>query len=300
MNTVGAGQGPVVESALLRAELVQLRRERGLTQEQVGHSLDWHPSKLIRIEGGKSGISKTDLRALLGEYGVTSESRREKLETLASGARAQAWWSQYRDVEDETSLRYIGYEAGASVIRHLQTTIVPGPLQTEEYAEVISSYYLDDRAKGERKAALRARRLKEMDDRDNPPRRFYVLDEAIIWRHIGVRRDPGIMPQQLHYIADLVERNDLITVRVVPFSSGAHAGLDGPFVLLEFDGALNDQLYREGSSTVTQAQGSLTGDEEVVTDYRAAFEAILEEALDARGSLKLIREAAEKLVETRA
>lgn len=297
---MGAGQGPVVESALLRAELVQLRRARKLTQEQVGHALDWHPSKLIRIEGGKSGISTTDLRALLGEYGVASEPRRERLETLARGAREPAWWGEYRDVEDDTSLRYIGYEAGASVIRHVQTTVVPGPLQTEEYAEVISSYYLDARAKAERKAHLRARRLKEMDGRDKPPRRFYILDEAVIWRHIGVRRDPGIMPQQLHFIADLADGNKLVTVRVVPFSSGAHAGLDGPFVLLEFDGALDDQLYREGSSVTVQAQGSLTGDEEVVTDYRSAFESILEETLDDGDSLALIREVAGKLADAQA
>ncbi|HET6189986.1 MAG TPA: helix-turn-helix transcriptional regulator, partial [Trebonia sp.] len=47
-------QGPVVLSALLRAELIRLRKESGLTQEAVAQNLDWSPSKLIRVEGGRS------------------------------------------------------------------------------------------------------------------------------------------------------------------------------------------------------------------------------------------------------
>jgi len=66
-------QGPVIQSALLRGKLVSLRKESGLTQQQVAEALEWSPSKLIRVEGGGSSITKVDLDALLTQYGVTSD-----------------------------------------------------------------------------------------------------------------------------------------------------------------------------------------------------------------------------------
>ena len=79
---MAADQGPVVQSALLRSELVRLRKEKALTQQQVARELEWSTSKLIRVEGGASSITKVDLDALLSKYGVTSESYRERLHTL--------------------------------------------------------------------------------------------------------------------------------------------------------------------------------------------------------------------------
>src|ERR1700728_1918425 len=90
-------QGPTVLSALLRSELVRLRKEQDLTQEAVAAELEWSPSKLIRVEGGQSKITKVDLDALLTKYGVTSESHRDRLQALNRGARERAWWDGYRD-----------------------------------------------------------------------------------------------------------------------------------------------------------------------------------------------------------
>src|SRR5205807_774373 len=106
-----------VQSALLRSELIRLRKERGLTQEQVAHALEWSPSKLIRVEGGRSSITKVDLEALLAEYGVSSESQRERLLSSNRSARERSWWDAYRDDIDATYLAYVGYEAGAAFIR---------------------------------------------------------------------------------------------------------------------------------------------------------------------------------------
>ena len=91
---MAADQGPVVQSALLRSELVRLRKERGLTQQQVARELEWSASKLIRVEGGASSITKVDLDALLSKYGVTSESHRERLQSLNRAAKERGWWGQ--------------------------------------------------------------------------------------------------------------------------------------------------------------------------------------------------------------
>ena len=136
-------QGPVVQSALLRGELVRLRRESGLTQEQVAAELEWSPSKLIRVEGGRSSITKVDLDALLTRYGVTSESTREKLQALNRGARERGWWDTYRDDVSPTYLSYVGFEAGAAFIRQFQSGFLPGLLQTADYAEAVTVNSVD-------------------------------------------------------------------------------------------------------------------------------------------------------------
>ncbi len=131
-------QGPVVQSALLRNELVRLRKESGLTQEQVAAELEWSPSKLIRVEGGRNSITKVDLDALLSRYGVTSESRREQLQALNRGARERAWWDDYKADVSPTYLSYVGFEAGAAFIRQFQSGFLPGLLQTADYAEAVT------------------------------------------------------------------------------------------------------------------------------------------------------------------
>ena len=75
-------QGPVVQSAILRNTLIRLRKESQQTQEQVADDLEWSPSKLIRVEGSRSSITKTDLDALLTLYGVSSDEERERLQDL--------------------------------------------------------------------------------------------------------------------------------------------------------------------------------------------------------------------------
>ncbi|MFD0903983.1 helix-turn-helix domain-containing protein [Actinomadura sediminis] len=285
-------QGPIVQSALLRTELVRLRKEKGVTQEQVARRLEWSPSKLIRIEGGKNAITRTDLQALLSVYDVTAESRQERLQELARGAREPAWWNAYKGELDPNYLAFVGYSAGASYIRHFHGTVVPGLLQTPEYAEVLETGRVSTQAKAFG-VKLRMQRQEELARRANPPRQLYILDEAVVRRHVGIASDPGIMPAQLRHIADRAEGDELVNVRIIPFSAGAHLGLDGPFVVLEFEGGLNDVLYLEGRSA---ASALVTGDDDRITDYRDNFELLLEQTLSAGDSIEFLRKAAEDLM----
>jgi transcriptional regulator with XRE-family HTH domain len=285
-------QGPVVQSALLRNELIRLRKEQNLTQEQVARSLDWSPSKLIRIEGGKSSITKTDLQALLLHYGVTSESRQARLQEWARGAREPGWWSSYRGEISDTYYQYIGYEAGASFMRRFQGAVVPGPLQTQEYAEVLTADFIGP-VHVAPVVKIRMQRQRELSKREEQPWQFYVLDEAVIRRHVGIKRDPAIMPNQLRHIIDTAEHDERVMVRVIPFSAGAHRGLNGPFTLLEFEGDLADVLYLEGGRS---ASILVTGDDPRITEYRDWFEVLMNEALPKDRSLQLIADVAEELM----
>ena len=285
-------QGPVVQSMLLRGELVRLRKDSGLTQEQVASGLEWSPSKLIRVEGGRSSITKVDLDALLTAYGVTSESRREQLQSLNRGARERAWWDSYRDDVSPTYLNYVGLEAGAAFIRQFQLGFIPGLLQTEEYARAVTVVGSVAPGKVDQVVGLRLRRQAELARRSAPPRQYIVIDEGVIRRHIGTKKDRTIMPNQLRSIADKAERDELVTVRVIPFGTGAHPGLFGPFTLLEFEGGLPDVLYLDagrGAFTV------ILGGDPQVAEYADDFENLLEDALPADKSLEFIRGVADEM-----
>jgi transcriptional regulator with XRE-family HTH domain len=289
---MSSDQGPIVQSALLRAELVRLRKQKKLTQEQVARQLEWSPSKLIRVEGGKNAITRTDLQALLAVYDVTSEGRQERLQALARGAREPAWWNAYRGELDSSFLNYVGYSAGAAFIRQFHGTVIPGLIQTPEYAEVLATGKASETARV-LAAKLRIQRQQELAKRENPPRQHYIIDEAVIRRHVGIRTDPAIMPAQLNHLADAAESDDLLTVRVIPFSTGAHLGMEGPFSILEFDGDLDDVLYLEGRSG---ASVMVSGEDDKVIEYRDTFELLLEQALPADQSIALMRQAAEDLM----
>lgn len=287
---MASDQGPVIQSAILRSELVRLRKAKGMTQEQVAGNLEWSASKLIRVEGGHSSITKVDLDALLTQYEVTSQDERERLQKLNRGAKQAGWWEEYRNDAPADYLNYVGYEAGASFIRQFPGTVVPGLLQTPAYAEALTAISVDP-VRVAPVVRLRMQRQTELARRESPPRRQFVLDEAVVRRHIGVEKDPAIMPSQLLHIVSQAEQDDLVTVRLIPFSKGAHAALSGPFTLLEFDGGLPDVLYLDTGKEVINMLAS----DNRVSEYADSFESLLKVALPADESLAFIRAAAEEM-----
>ena len=290
---MAADQGPVVQSALLRSELVRLRKEKALTQQQVARELEWSTSKLIRVEGGASSITKVDLDALLSKYGVTSESYRERLHTLNRGAKERGWWDSYRDYVSPAYLHYVGLEAGAAFIRQFQIGFIPGLLQTPEYARVVTAVGSVDPKDVDPVVELRLRRRSELAQREVKPRQYFVIDEAVIRRHVGIKVDRAIMPNQLRSIAERAEQDDLVTVRVIPFESGAHPGLFDSFTLLEFEGArLPDALYLEAARDEFKI---IADNDPQAAKYAEDFEKLLEDALPAQRSIELIQRVAEEM-----
>ncbi|MEU4232558.1 helix-turn-helix transcriptional regulator [Nonomuraea sp. NPDC026600] len=281
--------GPVIQGALLRRRLAELRKQRGLTQDDVAKALEWHTSKLIRIEGGRTGISKVDLDALGRLYGVTDPAFMDELHRLNQGARAKAWWSDFKNDTSNAYLAYVGFEAGACVIRQFQPLAVPGLLQTQAYAESLAHAEHDTDAL-DRLVRLRLMRQVKLRQRSTPPREIFVLDEAVVHRHVGVRRNRTIMPTQLRHMVSVAEGSEHIDIRIVPFSAGSHVGmLRGAFTLLELDSGLGELLHIECGDH----HETVTGEDSRISDVRADFEAILEEALSPDESLSFITDVAD-------
>ena len=207
-----------------------------------------------------------------------------------AAAIAGRWWNDFRDDITPTYLDYVGYEVGAAVIRQFQGSVVPGLLQTSDYAEALTAYAVEP-LKVASVVRLRLQRQQHLAHRSSPPQQHFVMDEAVIRRHIGIEQDPAIMPNQLLHIAELAEHDEHIDVRILPFSTGAHAGLAGPFTLLEFIGGLPDIVYLDaGRETI-----AMTPSDPDVAAYADSFESLLGDAISAQDSIVFLRNTAEEM-----
>jgi transcriptional regulator with XRE-family HTH domain len=255
-------EDPAAMRRRLRVELKRLRTEAGITQREVAEALDWSPSKIIRIESGQVGITVTDLKALVGHYGLDDDGRLASLTELARGSKRQPF-VEYRDVLTAETVKFHGYESSASRIRQAQPTLVPGIVQTEEYTRALLEGY--GRApKGIDRVIESRRERQEVLERDSAPQLHMILDEAILRRVVG---GPGVMRNQLQHLLELARR-PTITIQVVPFDAGAYEALRGPFVLLEFPEVTDpDVVYLEYS----RGPSTFTDDPAVAADYQERF-----------------------------
>ena len=237
---------PAVQRRRLRTELRRIRLGTNETLEQVAVAMGWSLSKLVRIENGTVGISMNDLKMLLGHYGIVDDHRVDELVALAKAARERSWWSKYRDIASPQLLQFIEFQASAMITRNFESLLVPGLLQTADYArEVIKEFGGWPRPSKDRLDALVTLRVKRQDllkRTGPPPWFFFILDEGVLRRMVG---DRDVMDGQIRHLIELASRDD-VTIEVVPFGVGVHYGMHGPFVILEFPEAEDDDvLYLE-------------------------------------------------------
>jgi transcriptional regulator with XRE-family HTH domain len=241
MATMPAGPDPTVHRRRLRNELRKAREAAGKTQRDVAAAMDWSQSKLIRIETGAVNISTNDLRALLAHYEV-DPARINSLVELARAAREVPRWNIYRDVASPEYIAFCGYESSASVIRNFEPLLVPGLLQTEEYArEIIRVVEVNQPNRVDALVDLRMQR-QEIVTKDDPPELHFIMDEAVIRRMVG---GYNVARRQLKHLLEVNEYPN-VTMRVMPFRHGMYPKLRVPYVLFEFpEPEDEDVLYLE-------------------------------------------------------
>ncbi|MFI5062731.1 MAG: helix-turn-helix domain-containing protein [Streptosporangiales bacterium] len=280
---------PVVERRRLRTDLRRARLDADLTQEQVATEMDWSLSKIIRIENGSVSISTNDLRALLRLYDITGEAEVRRLVDLARNARQPSWWSKYRGSVPPVFFQYLEYEAAASAIRHYESFLVPGLLQTRDYAHTVISEYKGNFSARTIQTRVDIRMTRQqLLEQGTPPRLHFILDEAAIRHLMG---DEGTRAEQIQKLIEMAGR-PAVTIEVVPFSAGLHRGLGETFTLLEFrDTEDDDVLYFENSR---DALFSHDDTEEVVL-YREMFEDLRKKSLGVKRSLALLKQVQAEL-----
>jgi transcriptional regulator with XRE-family HTH domain len=279
---------PVVQRRRLRTELRRTRLDLGLTQEQVAAAMDWSLSKLIRIENGSVGISTNDLKAILAYYKITDEGRNVELLGLARGARERSWWSTYREASPRL-IQLIEYESAASIIRNFQPMLIPGLLQTEEYATTMIRNLGPAATAQDIKTGVEIRmRRQQILQQAEMPLMFFIMDEAAVRRLVG---GPEAMRRQIQRLLDESEK-PAVTIEIVPFSAGAHPGMQNPFMLFEFpDAEDEDALYLEGASDSRFNRD----DPEEISSFRDRFEVLRDLSLGPQGSADFLRRLVNEL-----
>jgi transcriptional regulator with XRE-family HTH domain len=226
--------GPAVRRRKLGAELRALRTSARLTSGEAARLVGWHQSKVSRIETGTSGVKPADVRLLLDAYDVADSQLRELLMALAgsddSGGRHH-WWHAYRGVLPPTYRDFISLESQAGAMRTLETTVVPGLLQTPEYARAVTRAAVEGLPEDRLDTLVEVRLARQDVLRADPPLRLSaVLDEAVLRREVG---GPGVMARQLERLVEAA-RLPQVRLQVLPFAAGAHIGVTGPFVIFSF------------------------------------------------------------------
>jgi transcriptional regulator with XRE-family HTH domain len=274
--TVRRGDGmPPAQDAMmqrrrLKSELRRIRTKAGFRQQDVAEAMDWSLSKLIRLESSGK-VATSDLRALLQHYKVVDQKEIERYVAMARASKEEGWWSKYREATSPEFLTFLGYEYSASAIYQFEPQLIPGQLQDKEYArEVLAAYGGPATStRLEEWVELRLERQYELFERATPAEMNFVLDEAVLHRWVGGR---DVMRRQLKHLKEYATR-DHVTIEIVPFRAGAHPGMKGPFVILEFS-EFDDVLYLENS------RGSMVSrdKQDEIETYRESFDQLQKHA----------------------
>lgn len=229
--------GPAVRRRKLGTELRDLRTRVGLTSIEAARLVGWHQSKVSRIETGSSGVKPADVCRLLDAYDVRDAELRELLLILAGGEDGggrQKWWHAYRGVLPAAYRDFISLESEASGMRTLETSVVPGLLQTPDYARAVTRAAVKGVPEDKLDALVEVRIARQDVLRADPPLKLNaLLDEAVLRREIG---GPAVMARQLRQLYEAATLPQ-VRLQVLPFTAGAHVGVTGPFVIFSFSSA---------------------------------------------------------------
>ncbi|WP_328427040.1 helix-turn-helix domain-containing protein [Streptomyces sp. NBC_00443] len=276
---------PTVRRRRLGQELRRLRELKGMTAEEVAERLLVSQSKISRLENGRRSISQRDVRDLCGVYEVEDHRIVDSLMQMAKDSRQQGWWHSFGDIPYSV---YIGLETDAASLRVYDPQVVPGLLQTKQYAEALIAGALPETAQTEieKRVQVRMRRQERISTEETPLRLWTVLDEAALRRVVGNR---SLMRDQLE---QLVEQSQLphVTVQVIPFDMGAHPGLNGQYAILEFpDAADSSVVYIEGVTSDLYLEKAND-----VQKYSVMYEHLRAQALNVEQSRQFIADIAKE------
>jgi transcriptional regulator with XRE-family HTH domain len=271
----------------LAAELRRLRTEAGLTREDVSGRTGINEATLYRIETAKARPQARTLTTLLDLYDVPDEVRTE-LAALARQSGEQSWLQSFPSELPEPYPTYISFEGEARSLLNYESLFIPGLLQTEEYARATLSRGSPTATKEEIQSLLEARMSRQVVlVREQPLRLWAIVDEAAFHRQVGGRE---VMRTQLKRLAEAADLPH-VTFQAVPYDVGAHPGMAGAFVILQFDDpAASDVVYVESGS------GDLFMESQTdVTRFTTIFEHLRALALPPDASVSLVMSAARDL-----
>jgi transcriptional regulator with XRE-family HTH domain len=278
---------PTVRLRRLAAQLRQLREAAGLTQEDVAERTGKDRSTLYRLENAQQRPQRSTLIQLMDLYGVEQGKRAELLAVLRQAGEL-GWVRGHRSHLPEVYSDYISFESEASTISNYESLFIPGLLQTEDYTRAVIRGTLphatDEQV--ENRVAARMERQTVLAKED-PARLWAIMDEAAVRRTVG---GPEVMRRQLRRVAEEATKPNL-TAQVIPYAAGAHPGMQGSFILLDFpDPADSSLIYMESLAGDLFLENSTD-----ISRYAENFQHLRAAALRPDETVALLAEVADKL-----
>lgn len=253
---------------LFASELRHARERVGMTQDEAASAMGYTQGYIAKLEcGTRAGNRELARRADLA-YKTEGLLERIVVHSL-NRAVIPDWFRPWEEIEQQ-----------ATALRWYEPLLVPGLLQTEEYARAVLRFVDEPHDHLEGRVTARMVRQETLA-KENPPELVVLLDEVVMCRPVGGSK---VMREQLLKIADLAER---ALVQVVPLNADTYHGLAGQFVIAAVDGT--EVVY-----TDTQLRGYVVGTAEAVTTAKRRWDAIRAEALSRKQSRELILETARK------
>lgn len=267
-----------VRQRRVSAELRELRKKAGLTCAEAAAALGTSTTKISRMETGERGLYVDDVSALLGLYRVPTIHREQLLDLVRNGADPNWWQLKPSDLPNEWR-DLMALEAEATHIANFEPLVVPGLLQTAEYATALMAGINNELSEPEIRALVATRMGRQtLLTKRNAPTLHTILDEMVLRRPVG---EPGVMKRQLLHLLVCAQRPN-ITLRVVPFSAGATPGLEGSLVILDL---------ADGRSVVhleTRRAGGFLSEEPHIRGTKVALQRLRALALAPDESVRLI------------
>jgi transcriptional regulator with XRE-family HTH domain len=286
------GDPPAVARRRVRLALREAREKKHLTQTEVAEAMEWSATKVMRIESGEVKVTLNDLRPLLAYLGISDPARvKELLDDARASARRQDWWDEPRFREHLTpaTRQLIQYEVEATAVRIYYPTLIPGRLQTHDYADALLRAYGDMLSPETREIILEARmrRRKDLLARKQPPDIFLLLDESVLLREFA---GAHVLSEQLSDLALLASQRP-IHIRLVPFTlTGAPLALFGTYEILYLNNEEDAVLYIEEKLSDRIVESGAE-----IAKHRGMFDLLWNAALNEHSSMRVIKEQARAL-----
>ncbi len=285
-----APSSPTVASWELALRLRQRREQLGMEVQTITATLGFSRNYWSAVENERKILAEDKLRSVLNAFEFDDEEQRELVE-LREAAKRRGWWAPYSALFSESTLRLYGLEHGAQSIRTYESLLIPGLLQTEDYARALMTSEITTirQVEVDQRVEVRLRRQQRLAG-DDPLHLTAIISQAALLQQTGGQR---VLRDQLAHLARVIEeRPEVVQVRVIPFTAtGCGAFGASTFHLIDFASPRLPTLAWQ--ETVTA--GGIIDDESYVRDFSLTYAEALGRTLDEQGSLDLINQCAKEI-----
>ena len=280
---------PVVAAWELALRLRERRRRLGIDVKRITQELDFSRNYWSAVENERKILSEESLRKIITLFEF-DESEGQELLDLRAATKERGWWSAYPKLLDHDVQRMLGFEHGAQEIRGHESLLIPGLLQTRDYARAImKSAAVVRPVEVEQRVDIRIRRQERLYG-ENPLQLTVIISEASLRQRIG---GVDVLRAQLEHLVKMsLEHRGNIRIRAIPFAVESCGLFGAPTVhLIDFDNPrLPTLAWQETVSTF-----SILDDPAQVRDITVTYAEAQKQALSEDQTVGLIRQCIQDL-----